>query len=324
MSRNYRDDLIRLFGVHPRATIETIPEFRQLSDRFAKEPIFQAELNRINFAKNRVESALDADGLTQREMVQCAIRLLLAFQGEKEERGLCHELIVAGYAPRWTEPQRLFFDTAWQTIKLEYDYFLSFTSRRPNGPGDNPVNTYYKHFINAVLGRPAFRNTNRQTTNLLAATIHSVLSSSSVKGFFFPDLQYDNASTEQKLKEACDNCVVFIQLIQMIMFDRPTNGRKNYCHFEWDLIRRRFAGPDDENHVLFVVAAGDRTVFQPYIPYIDYKHWYDHFLQHKDPPYLAETPLYDGKKIEAMRQRLKESLVPKIRAARLSLIDAVP
>jgi hypothetical protein len=159
--------------------------------------------------------------------------------------------------------------------------------------------------------------------NLLALTVHRLLSEPPIRGFYFPHTQYDNALTEQKLEEACDSCMVFVQLIQPIMFDHPFNGVKNYCFFEWSRVRTQFRGANSEKRILFVVAVGDRDIFRDYLPFIDYDDWYKH-LHQKDPPYLPEMHSRNEQRLAEIRALLKGILVPQIRLARLRFVDTVP
>src|SRR5262249_11035233 len=237
MPREYHDALIRLYADKNKAVakIKEGEEFKNVRDEFAQDRDFQKELDRIEVAKTQVKTAIE-EAKTQPTSVRRAIQFLIQTRGDDRRRDLCHELIVAGYRPDWTAAQQQYFDDAWERIKLDYDYFLSFTTRYPAGvPGDNPVNTAYKHLIIAEIGIDRYKKGDRKKTNLLAEAVNGLLSQPRIKGFYFPHTQYDNALTERKLEAACDSCLVFVQLVQTIMFDVP-NGRTNYCFFEWNRV----------------------------------------------------------------------------------------
>jgi hypothetical protein len=320
---DYRSELIRLYAGNRTSDIRGVPAFQQLCALFGGDPGFQAERDRVEVAKVTLEAALDrAQG--QQDAVGKAIQLLVQTRGDDKLRDLCHALIVAGCKPSWTAGQQQYFDDAWGKVRLKYDYFLSFTNRYPGGiAGDNPVNSAYKHFIVSEIGHDEFNATDRKTNNLLAQVAYRLLSQPRLKGFFFPHRQYDNTVTEQKLKEACDDCMVFIQLVQAIMFDPPTHGGTNYCHFEWDRIRARFNGPDSEKHILFVVAAPDRNSFLQVLPFAAYNNWYDH-VSRKDPPYLPELPSRNQAKLTQLKDTFTRTIVQDVRAAWFRLINNVP
>jgi hypothetical protein len=318
----YREELIRLYAANPVANIDGVAGFQDLRREFSEDRQFQAERHQIECAKQAIEAAVSPD-VTQQEQVKSAIQLLIQTRPDQKRRNLFHELIVSGYKPAWTEERRLYFDAAWEKIKLEYDYFLSFTTRYPIAVGDNPVNNAYKHFITAVLGSDFFNGSDRKKTNLLAMAVHSVLAQASLKGFFFPHSQYDNTNTEQKLQAACDDCLVFVQLVQIIMFVPPNGGGTNYCFYEWDRAIRRFTGPDRENHILFVVATPDRSEILEGLPFVDYNAWHRH-VRDKDPPYLPTAEFRDKATVLQIRSAFKDKITPKIRGAWFRLINDAP
>jgi hypothetical protein len=323
MPRDYREELIRLYAGSPVATMQNVAAFQQLCNEFAQDGYFLAERHRIEVAKVKVESVLDKQ-LTQQESVQKAIQFLIQTRGDDKQRDLCHELIVAGYQPRWNAAQQQYFDAAWQKIKLKYDYFLSFTTRYPAGvAGDNPINTAYQQFIISEITIDEYNKADRKKMNLLALAVHRLLSQPRIKGFYFPHTQYDNTVTEQKLQEACDNSLIFVQLVQAIMFDPPPALGTNYCFFEWNRVKTQFTGPDGEKRILFVVAAPDRNTFLGVLPFIDYNNWHDHIRQ-KDPPYLPEMEFRNEATLMEVKKTFQNKMVPEIRAAWFRLIDGAP
>jgi hypothetical protein len=323
MSRDYHDDLIRVYAGNRIANMTNVAVFQSLCRRFAGDVQFQAERHEVESAKKWVETALDQP-MTQQELVQKSILLLVQTRGDNKQRDLCYELILAGYRANWTDARRQYFDAAWEKIKLEYDYFLSFTSRCPAGmAGDNPVNTAYKQFIIEEITLKEFNKADRTKMNLLALVAYKLLSQPRIKGFYFPHTQYDNTQTERKLAEACDNCLVFVQLVQTIMFEPPMDGGTNYCFFEWSRARDRFQGADNEKHILFVVAAPNRNEFLQVLPFLHYDTWHKH-ISNKDPPYLPEVQFRDNVTLRKIRKTFKEIILPEIRGAWFRLIEGVP
>lgn len=208
-------------------------------------------------------------------------------------------------------------------IKLEYDYFLSFTSRYPPGvAGDNPINTAYQQFIISEIGVDEYNKADRKKQNLLASAVQRLLSQPRMKGFYFPHTQYDNTVTEKKLEEACDNSLVFVQLVQTIMFDPPATGT-NFCFFEWNRVQTQFAEADKDRRILFVVAAQDRNVFLGVLPFYEYDLWHDH-IRRKDPPYLPEVQFYSEATLREVKRTFQDKMVPEIRAAWFRLIEGAP
>lgn len=320
-SRQYRDDLIGLYASNKIDVIESVSGFKLLCSEFAEDTSFQADRHEIEKAKASVETALD-QRLTQQGSVQKAIQLLITTRGDNKKRDLVHDLIVAGYRRNWTVEQQQYFDAAWEKIQVEYDYFLSFTCRYPPVAGDNPINTAYRQLIISEIGMDEFNKADRKKTNLLASTAYRLLSQPRIRGFYFPHSQYDNRLTEQKLEAACDSCMVFVQLVQSIMFDRPAIGR-NYCFFEWNRVNARFHGADRERRILFVVAGVDQKDFQMLLPFVDYSDWHGQIRQ-KDARYLPEAQFWDRQTVPAIKKMFQEHLVPQIRAPWFRLIEDVP
>jgi hypothetical protein len=319
---SYRDDLIRLYGGNPVAGIRNVAAYQQLLDRFAQDAYFREERDRIEVVKTKIESALERPQTSQKS-VQTAINLLVRTRGDDAKRDLYHELIVIGYRPRWTPEQQQYFDDAWKKIKLEYDYFLSFTTRYPAVAGDNPINTTYQQYIISEITVDEYNKADRKKTNLLALAVHRSLSQPQIRGFYFPHTQYDNTVTEQKLQEACDSSLVFVQLVQPIMFVSPGSQATNYCFYEWKRVKSQFMGNDVERRILFIVAVPNRNQFLNVLPYVDYDEWHDH-IKEKDPPYLPDMQFYSEAGIRQIKETLQNKIVTEIQGAWFRLIDGAP
>ena len=230
------EDLLQILATTEIANISQSIEYQKLCQANVGDSRFQAERDRVERIKIRVEANLKPP-LTTIEEAKAALSLLIRSRRVTEDRDLYHALLVRGYKARWTNKQQAYFDDAWEKIRLEYDFFFSFTTRYPRVEGENPINTAYKYFIIKELERTTWNCADRKKENLLATTVFRLLlTEAEYKGFFFPDSQFDNTMTEEKLAQACRNCLVFVQLIQNIMFQPPEKG-ENWCHFEYKLVK---------------------------------------------------------------------------------------
>jgi hypothetical protein len=324
----YRDRLINVYATHPVVEIENAAEFQTLLQQFAGDSNFRAERHRIEIAKTMVEGALDGEW-TEQETVQKAIRHLINCRTSPKERDLCHELIVAGYWPKWIEVRQQYFDESWKNIQLEYDYFVSFTCRYPNPetPGGNPINREHKYFIMDSITVAEFRKSGHTDKNLLAVAIDRALApskQSNMRRFFFPVFRYDNSETKKKLENACNNSMVFVQIVQPIMF-RPLDGdsEENYSYLEWKWMYNRLNTIDIERNMLFIVIMPGRDYFRETFRYPGYRSWYNH-IEEKDPPYLPETATRDPSTLAEIKRIFEESLVPGIRSAWDRLVKDTP
>jgi hypothetical protein len=323
----FRKRLVRLYATHKVDDVGRLPEFKQLREEFAKDPFFDRERSRIERAKAAVEAHLEdpQNAPTQQRSIRNAIRVLAANRKTEETEvdllSLLYDLITIGYRERWTQAQREYFDAAWNIIRLKYDFFLSFTSRQPDPPlRINPINVAYKHLINYILDEKSVTDQDRKETNLLAKAIYSRLQPR--PGFYYPRLQYDNAETEEKLVDACDNSFVFVQLIQNIIFDPPPQGR-NYCFFEWERVWNRSTPADRKNRMLFVLAERDHTGFENMLVSLPYEPWRNHVTR-KDTPHLPEPGVWDEAVLDDLKRRITQHVVDKIDLAWRELADGVP
>jgi hypothetical protein len=319
----YRDRLIRIYATNSVAEIQNSAEFQTLLQQYSGDKSFQAERNRIEIAKTWVEEALEGE-LTEQETVQKAIKLLICLRSDPKNRALCHELIIAGHWPNWIEPRRQYFNVSWEKIKLEYDYFISFTCRYPNPetPGGNPVNAQHKHFIISKIGPDEFKKASK-AENLLAIAVDRALTQVGLKRFFFPVFQYDNSKTEEKLANACDNSLVFFQLVEPIMFHPLAGGLNNYCYNEWQRVYNRLRGTDAEENILYLIVVADRHVFADVSRHPGYSDWYNH-IANKDSPYLPETPTRNASALDNIKRIFDQKLRPEIKGAWNRLIEGVP
>lgn len=326
--RAYREELVRLYATNKVDAVGNLPEFKELREKYKDNPFFDKDRSRIEIAKAGVERRLENPRVpvTQQQAVRNAVRLLIANRTSEESEAdllpLLHELIVIGYRKHWTDAQQSYFDAAWQTIQLKYDFFLSFTSRYtdPEPQKIIPINIAYKHLINYILDEKSITEKDRRETNLLAKAIHSRFSPR--RGFYYPRQQFDNADTEKKLEDACDNSFLFVQLIQNIIFDPPPEG-KNYCFHEWEKMMKRFMPLETEKRILYVLAEKDHKGVRDQDVPLQYADWHEHVVR-KDRPYLPEPGVWDESFLEEQKTTITKYLVHRIDVAWKELAEGAP
>jgi hypothetical protein len=283
---------------------------------------FDAERDVIERAKRRIEVLLDQP-FQRSEQVRAALVELRKKRNDRH-RDLYFDLIMMGYQPRWTDTQKAYFANAWRLIQSTHDFFFSFTMRHTPPDVENPVNSDYKYFIKEIVGAERFETADRCRTNLLAKAVHAWLSRSLYRGFIFTEHQGDNAVTLTKLREHCRQSLVFVQMIQNIMFDEP-GERTNYCLFEYVEAKQAIIGdPEGEKRFLFIVAEESRDHLpRSFLVPEEYEEWYDHLLA-KDPVYLPRLPVYSDQKIDEFKRLLDEKIRDKLSEAWEWVFRGVP
>lgn len=152
---------------------------------------------------------------------------------------------------------------------------------------ENPVNNTYKHFILKVLTPTDWESADRRDENLLAKAIYTLVAEKKGhKGFYFPDSQYDNTFTEEKLEKSLLDSHVFVQMVQNVMFRPPSDSdRKNYCHFEFI---RAYGQLETEHQVehrmLFMIAERKDAFIRPRDVYPPYEPWLDQIIRRRMYP----------------------------------------
>lgn len=319
---SFHDRLIDVFARNSVSNITSVADYQGLCREFKDVALFRRERAKIEETKIFVETYLDGAASAQ-EATKKAIDLLSQTRGDNRMRDLCHELITAGYKPHWKPEQQQYFDKAWETIKLEFDYFLSFTNRLPPGtPADNPINNDYKQFIINEIGPTLYDKTDKRKNNLLATAVRQLLSIGGVKAFDYRDSEFDNTPVDSKIEQGCNQCVTFIQLVQTVMFAAP-GAEPNYCHIEWKFATKRFNGTDHEKRILYLVASKSRDEFLKVRPFVAYADWHTHVLK-KAAPYLPEARLEDNVMLEESRQMVIRSIRDEITGSWLQLAEGVP
>lgn len=318
-----REALVQLYASALVSEVLTSDAYRKLYAAHGTDSDFNGERNAVEKAKVWVENFLQP-GLTQQEQLQEALKLLISTRRDPQQ-DLYYALIVAGYKPTWMASRQDYLEFAWKRIQAQFDFFFSFTTRNPVAPGENPINRQYRWFISHVLGPDEFEKADRKKNNLLADAIHQRILGNvpGAEGFYFPDSQYDNSQTLEKLESAVSSHLVFVQLVQVIMLVAPTEG-DNYCFKEYTRAMDLLKGdPHKNQRMVFVLAEKDRQTLKNRLIPPPYLGWRDHIYQ-KDPPYLAEVEFADDARVKELTELIDNKVSPHISAALSRLVGEAP
>ena len=278
---------------------------------------FDTEREKVEKIKLFLEKTVGKQSSPRNQVIEALI--LLNRMKTEEEKNICYALIIKGYSNQWKQSQLAHFNKYDDALRKNYDYFLSFTDRNLTPGYDNYINVKYKYLIKSLLGQE-FKKAN-QKDNLLALAIHYLLKSSgNKKGFFYPQKQGDSQEVEEKLKSACENCFVFIQLIQNIMF--TSCNETNYCYFEYCHARQCLAG---KKGFIFLLAEKSHDSLKAihHDVYFEYDEWYCDILR-RDNIILEPTEKYNQKHISKLLDIIRKNLVDKIDKIKWSIIEDVP
>ncbi|MBV9169335.1 MAG: hypothetical protein JOZ81_04545 [Chloroflexi bacterium] len=319
-----RDDLIDLYARLPARDVLASPEFRALAGRHVGDTAFEADRSEIEIAKIAVETYM-LPGMTAAKELRAALTMLLDYREDVKHR-LYYQLISRGYYDHWSIDQQAYFEYGAKKIEAGLDFFLSFTQRYPIAPGENPVNLRYRLLIARVLGDPEYQQADRYKRNLLAESVYKLLKEQGyVDGFFFPDIQYNNSDTLAKLDEAAQGALVFIQLVQNVMFDAPQQPTPNYCWLEFQRALQLAAAEKKtpEDRLKFIVAERNRQTLIPSVRVpADYKSWHAH-ISGRDAPYLDLEPATDVR-VEELVGLIRDKITPYVEGALIQLLEGVP
>jgi hypothetical protein len=313
-----RDELIRVFASVKVSEVVNDPQYLQLCKKYAGNAEFDGERRSVEEAKRYLEGRLEASA-TLAEQVRRALMELNRLR-RKREQSFYYDLIVDAYKPHWSNNQKDYFEDSWKLISSKHDFFFSFTTRYSPVGGENPINGRYEFFIRKFLGSPQFRSADRSKKNLLAETLYRLLARRPYHGFMFTLHEYDNAITETKLKEACATSLIFVQVIQNIMFEEP-HEKTNYCFFEYNEALKSIK---DERRIVFVVAENCRDNLVPdfSVP-PSYDTWHSHVVR-KDPPYLEEASNYSAQRIMDLQVKFEEKVVRRVQEVLEAVFANVP
>lgn len=204
------------------------------------------------------------------------------------------------------------------------DYFLSFTSRKPNPRENNILHLNYRSFIRFVFQyskkdfEKELKAAEKENNNLLARAINYLISQK-LNGFYYPYHKGDNGDVMSKLTQNCTSAFAFIQLIQDVIFHFD-NSRPNYCHFEYKTIQdvipqeRRF----------FILAENERTDIRAGATiHHEYENWYNEYCEN-DPVHIPHSITYVQRDLNESKEQIERKIASEIKNMRLRLLDNVP
>jgi hypothetical protein len=319
-------DLIELYTANPVRIITAQPAYQKLCAQYVSKDGFPAARNLVEKiavnVQNRMSKALGPTAETA-----AALELLKRTRARPDEMEIYYALIVKGYSPKWSPAQQAYFEKGYHKLALPYDFFFSFSTRYEYVASENPVNNTFKHFILKVLTPTDWESADRKKENLLAKAVYTLMAEKKGhKGFYFPDSQYDNTFTEEKLEKKLRDSHVFVQMVQNIMF-RPLAEGENYCHFEFVRAHQQLdAEGQVEHRMLFLIAEKEDAFIRPKDVYPDYEVWFGQIIKRKDVPYIPEAPvpLDADARYQQIKTLIEDKLVVLIDAAWDRLIDNVP
>jgi len=223
---NYEDELVDIYASYGKLSeAEKSLEYQKLCRQHDKKnsPFhkFRKDMSEI---KGFIEENIEQKQLSEKGQISVSLKIMQTLLKNKKEKNIlncCHKLIINAYSKNWGPEQLRYFKDVYEKLTTtEYDYFLSFTRRNTQPDEYNIVNQHYKYFIADTLGRHSLKKEEMIKTNLLARSIHHLLRTRHT-GFFYPDDIGDNKLVDPKVERACKNSLLFIQLIQNIMFVKP-------------------------------------------------------------------------------------------------------
>ena len=319
---NYKDDLVDIYASYPLSEIKNSSKYLNLCEHHNEDPQFHRFREKIEKIKRYLERTVEIQS-SEKGQVSESLIMIYRVMGDKNEEILsyCRMLINKAYIKKCSPKRVDYFETISDILTTtEYDYFLSFTRRKRSVGGYNPVNKNYEYFIKDTLGGRWFKDKERIEKNLLARSIHQILTDSGYNGFFYPEHIGDNQPVDPKVERACKNSHVFIQLIQDITFDKP--NVENYCFKEYNYVKDVFS----EEQNLFVLAEVSYEKFIYRSPVcLDYLDWYNH-IKGKDIVILEFTTTRKQKDIDLLKikTKIEENICNKIKGYKDHLIENVP
>jgi hypothetical protein len=307
-------ELITFFANNRVAAIRSVPAYNTLCEKYADNLQFQRQNDLIEIAKTRIEKLLEDQPSSASQIRQAMIEL----QSQRNlDFDLYYKLIVAGYKSRWSAEQQKYFDRQIPAIRSGKDFFLSFTVREPQTIADKRINRRYRYYIDSVIGDNNIFPADRKSQNLMAKVLYIALTDKSLKGFYYPLHENDNAEVEQKLLAGCQNSRVFVQLVENVMFD--PQKKPNFCEYEY---RHAVQFIQEEDRILFVITEDSQDDLEdPATAYPDYRDWVEH-IRSKAAPYLPPAES-DTQRIDEIRKKVAE-VVSQVKAARKSMLDRIP
>jgi hypothetical protein len=312
------ETLIKIYASHPTANVASDPEYVALCEANHDNAFFHKERHRVEALKTKLEGQV-AIQQTRQKQVKYALRIFERLVGSENQLDeICLRLIRGAYYPDWTEKQRSYFDKISEILETCEDYFLSFTQRNSGGGMGNPINGIHRYLIQSY-GLPDPKDS---ASNELARMLDLVLRTSryDFRGFFFPAHEDDSAQVNQKLKNALERSLVFIQLVQNEMFSTHYDSGKNYCYQEYSMA----CGLQKKMIYLFANGQHPDDLIPEDAAHFELDSWYQYVLGADcvafDPTVVSDQ----SANIPVNRAKLKDRLVESVQKVREALWNDAP
>lgn len=233
-------------------------------------------------------------------------------------RAALRQLALAAFASQWAPNQVARFGAVAAALVDGYDYFLSFTGRNPlRQQAILRVNREYEELISKVLDGKWISQANLTEDNLLAASVHALLTEKVYQGFYYPDRRGDSAQVRAKLKEACSLSLCFVQLLDNEMFAVKQTVDENYCYWEYN------RALDNQLSMLFLFPYADRNqLLAASQRHEDLDEWYQK-VSGADLRILPLARVTERANLAQIYQRI-DDLAAQIRVERNTAIESIP
>lgn len=323
---NLERELIEIYVKTPIGKMQENAEYVSLCEENKYNSAFNEYRSKIEKIRKQIEKKVLNQESIKNQVKEALIIL------KKKKRGACKKsftyakkLVEGIFFGKWSQNQKEYFDDVTKTLeRCCSDYFLSFTSRKPNPKEINILHMRYKFFIKEILvisnWDRKIKEAKRNNTNLLAETINKLLSNSNFTGYYYPDYLGDNRDIEDKICNGCNATLFFIQLVQNIMFERP-NDRTNYCFFEYQNAEKNI--PSERR--LYILAEDRLSSFIDNCEVCDeYDTWHME-VEEKDKIHLQPVEMKrESSIIKANKEKITNGLVNILKQKKKELLDNVP
>ena len=323
----YTDQLIEIFAQCKIDELSNNEDYKKLLEQNENSRLLDAEIKRVKDIKQELEENVENQSSKKNQVIEALKCLNQWIVGKNEkEISICCKLIRKGYSMKWTESQRDHFQKYADALQNYWLYFFSFTGRNRDPEHDNDINKQHKFLIKNILGQDYYKKADKKNQNLLAEAINHCLKTSGNNvgkgGFYYLDHPGDNRDIEEKLKEECERCFVFIQLIQNIMFLQEEPGKNNYCHLEYKCACNRKTTKDFK----FLLAEESlKHLIEKHNVYPPYKTWHREIsTKKKEFIHLEHTANYNRRHIEDQKNKINKKLVEELDRIKWEIIEDVP
>ena len=134
--------LIEIFAQCDTDDLEKNQDYIELCHKNNGIVWFDAERKKVEKIKKLLEKTVGQQTSLKNQVIEALISLNR--MRTEEEKNICYELITKVYSNQWQQSQLEHFAKYYDALQKNYDYFLSFTDRKPphlNDNYDNVINT---------------------------------------------------------------------------------------------------------------------------------------------------------------------------------------